>query len=56
MRGAKLAEIKDTLNRMHHLRVPEQGRWLVQVMRGYFAYRAVPTNARKITSFHPYVV
>ena len=52
---AKLVEIKEALNRMRHLPVPEQGRWLGQVMRGYFAYYAVPTNARKITSFH-YVV
>lgn len=53
---AKLAEIKKMLNRMRHLPVPEQGRWLGQVMRGYSAYHAVPTNARKITSFRHYVV
>lgn len=41
---------------MRHLPVPDQGRWLGQVMRGYFAYHAVPTNARKITSFHYHVV
>ena len=41
---------------IRHLPVPEQGRWLGQVMRGYFAYHAMPTNARKITSFHHYVV
>ena len=52
---AKLVEIKETLNRMRHVPVPEQGRWLGQVMRGYFAYHAVPTNARKITSFHYHV-
>ena len=34
----------------------EQGRWLGKVMRGYHAYHAVPTNARKITSFHHFVV
>jgi hypothetical protein len=53
---AKLAEIKETLNRMRHVPVPEQGRWLGQVVRGYLAYHAVPTNARKITSFHHFVV
>lgn len=52
---AKLVEIKETLNRMRHVPVPEQGRWLGHVMRGYFAYHAVPTNARKITSFHYHV-
>ena len=53
---AKLVEIKETLNRMRHLPVPEQGRWLGQVVRGYLAYHAVPTNSRKITSFHYHVV
>jgi hypothetical protein len=53
---AKLVEIKEALNRMRHVPVPEQGRWLGQVMRGYLAYFAVPTNSRKITSFHHYVV
>jgi RNA-directed DNA polymerase len=27
-----------------HQPIPEQGRWLAQVIRGYFAYHAVPTN------------
>ena len=53
---AKLVEIKEALNRMRHVPVPEQGRWLGQVMRGYLAYFAVPTNSRKITSFHHFVV
>ncbi|MFC7691833.1 group II intron reverse transcriptase/maturase [Paeniroseomonas aquatica] len=48
---AKLVEIKETLYRMRHLPVPEQGRWLGQVARGYLAYHAVPTNSRAITSF-----
>jgi RNA-directed DNA polymerase len=41
---AKLVEIKEALNRMRHVPVPEQGRWLGQVVRGYLAYHAVPTN------------
>ena len=53
---AKLVEIKEALNRMRHVPVPEQGRWLGQVVRGYLAYHAVPTNSRKITSFHHFVV
>ncbi len=48
---AKLLEIKETLYRMCHLPVPEQGRWLGQAMPGYFAYHAVPTNSRRITAF-----
>ena len=52
---AKLVEIRETLNRMRHVPVPEQGRWLGQVVRGYLAYHAVPTNSRKITSFQYHV-
>jgi len=52
---AKLVEIKETLYRMLHVPVPEQGRWLGQVVRGYLAYHAVPTNSQAITSFVHYV-
>ena len=31
--------------------MPEQGRWLGQVVRGYLACRAVTTNSQAITSF-----
>ena len=41
---AKLSEIKEELRRRMHQAIPEQGRWLAQVIRGYFAYHAVPTN------------
>jgi RNA-directed DNA polymerase len=40
----KLSEIKEELRRRMHQAIPEQGRWLAQVIRGYFAYHAVPTN------------
>src|SRR3954453_13923818 len=52
---AKLVEIKEALYRMLHVPVPEQGHWLGQVVRGYLAYHAVPTNARAITAFVHYV-
>ena len=39
-----------------HQPIPEQGRWLAQVVRGYFAYHAVPTNRASISAFHRYVV
>ena len=29
-----------------HQPIPEQGRWLKQVVTGFFAYHAVPTNSR----------
>lgn len=43
---AKLAQIKTSLKRHMHAPVSEQGRWLACVLRGYFAYHAVPTNLR----------
>jgi len=52
---AKLKEIKGELRRRMHQPIPTQGRWLAQVVRGYFAYHAVPTNARKMGAFHRYV-
>ena len=42
---AKLSEVKEELWRRMHQAIPEQGRWLAQVIRGYFAYHAVPTRA-----------
>jgi RNA-directed DNA polymerase len=53
---AKLKEIKEELRRRMHQPIPEQGQWLAQVVRGYFAYHAVPTNARKMGAFRNQVV
>src|ERR1700720_182824 len=39
----KLTEIKEELRRRMHQPIPEQGRWLAQVVRGSFSYHAVPT-------------
>ncbi len=39
-----------------HQSIPEQGRWLAQVVSGYFAYHAVPTNSATIGAFRHYVV
>ena len=36
--------------------IAEQGRWLAQGVRGYFAYHAVPTNRTSIGDFRRYVV
>ena len=41
---AKLQEIKEELRQRMHQPIPEQGTWLRQVVTGYFAYHAVPTN------------
>jgi hypothetical protein len=48
---AKLAEVKDQLKQRRHLPIPEQGRWLASVVRGHFAYYAVPGNAHAIQAF-----
>ena len=42
---AKLKMIKAELWRRMHQPIPEQGKWLRCVVRGYFNYHAVPTNA-----------
>ena len=48
---AKLQEIKEALRRRMHRPIPEQGKWLAQVVRGYFAYHAVPTNYAALGAF-----
>jgi len=48
---AKLKEIKDDLRERWHEPVAEQGRWLGHVVRGYFAYHAVPTNGPALAAF-----
>ena len=52
---AKLRKIKETLRRCMHRPIPEQGKWLGQVLRGYFNYHAVPTNARALAVFRHHV-
>lgn len=54
--GAKLKALKAEMLRRRHQPIPEQGRWLGSVMRGYFAYHAVPTNSERITAFRGQVV
>ncbi len=48
---AKLQEVKEELRRRMHDPTPEQGSWLAQVVRGYFAYHAVPTNYAALGAF-----
>lgn len=52
---SKLREIKEELRRRRHEPIPEQGKWLCQVVRGYFAYHAVPTNLSALGAFRYYV-
>jgi len=52
---AKLLEIKAELRIRRHHAIAEQGRWLRAVVTGFFAYHAVPTNARALSAFRHYV-
>jgi len=51
----KLREIKAMLRRCMHEPIPEQGKWLGQVVRGYFNYHAVPTNGQALDAFRHHV-
>jgi RNA-directed DNA polymerase len=53
---AKLREISEDLRRRWHQDVTEQGRWLGSVVRGFFAYHAVPTNYRALSAFRHHIV
>jgi RNA-directed DNA polymerase len=48
---AKLREISEGLRRRMHRPIPETGNWLRQIVSGYFAYHAVPTNSAALGAF-----
>jgi RNA-directed DNA polymerase len=48
---AKLRMIKEEMRRRMHQTIPQQGKWLMQVVTGYFNYHAVPTNSRALGVF-----
>src|SRR4051795_5492321 len=52
---ATLRAVKEALRRRMHQPIPVQGRWLKQVVTGYFAYHGVPTNRRALQAFRYYV-
>jgi RNA-directed DNA polymerase len=52
---AKLQEIRQELHRQRHAPIDEQGRWLGTVIKGYFAYFAVPTNADPLSAFRAHI-
>jgi RNA-directed DNA polymerase len=52
---AKLGELKSDLMRRRHLPIPIQGKWLGSVVRGYYAYHAVPTNIHAMQAFRTQV-
>ena len=53
---AALSKLKEQLHRNRHHAIPEQGAQLRRVLQGYFAYHAVPTNARRLSTFRHHVV
>ena len=48
---ATLTAIRGNLYRRRHEPVPVIGTWLQRVLRGYFAYHAVPTNLERLDGF-----
>jgi group II intron reverse transcriptase/maturase len=55
-RMAKLKAIKNELRRRMHWPIPEQGRWLKQVLTGDSADHAVPTNDRSLGAFRDHII
>ena len=53
---AKLKQIRMELQKRMHQPVLEQGKWLGSVVRGYFAYYAVPTNSVRLGRFRLAVI
>jgi group II intron reverse transcriptase/maturase len=48
---AKLRAVKQEMRRRMHQPIPLQGKWLQQIVSGYFNYHAVPTNSRALHAF-----
>ena len=48
---AKLHEVKAELRKRMHQSINEQGSWLRSVVRGYFAYHAIPGNWDALEAF-----
>ena len=53
---AKIREVKDELRRHMHAPIDEQGRWLNSVLRGHYAYFAVPTNSAALAAFRHHLI
>jgi RNA-directed DNA polymerase len=52
---AKLRELKAELRKRMHEPIPVVGKWLSQVLRGYYQYHAVPTNSPRLAAFRYFV-
>lgn len=53
---AKLKAVKVELMRRRHEPILKQGRWLGQVVGGFFGYHAVPTNSSALSAFRYHVM
>jgi RNA-directed DNA polymerase len=53
---AKLQEIKGELRQRMHQPIPNQGQWLRQVVAGFLAYHAVPTNFPALGAFRLHTI
>ena len=53
---AKLKDIKEGLRKRMHQPRARQGKWLGQVVAGWFNYHAAPTNSRALGAFRHHVV
>jgi len=53
---AKLLELKEEMRQRMHWPISEQGKWLRQVVTGFFNYHAVPTNGRALAAFRHHVM
>ena len=47
--------LKEEMRRRRHQPISEQGKWLRQVVAGFFEYHAVPTNSRALNRFRHHV-
>jgi RNA-directed DNA polymerase len=54
--AAKLQDIRAKLRTRMHARMRGTARWLVQVVRGYFQYHAVPGNGAQLRAFRQEVL
>ncbi len=52
---AKLMMVKDQFRRRRYLPIPDQGKWLVGVVRGHQAYHGVPGNYSAVHAFRTQV-
>ena len=53
---AKLKEVKEELRRRMHQPIPDQGKWLKQVVTGFDGYHAVPTNFPALAAFRLHIL